>query len=101
MPLSTKAMAFQISTLMRFFERPGGFVDVILPQFVQKEKRQTRKPAAFELPEQELKANPITIISISHIQHFFNAFQPVTYCRPAVMRLCCNVRQREPLNVPQ
>jgi hypothetical protein len=46
MPLSTKAMAFQISTLMRFFERPGGFVDVILPQFVQKEKRQTRKPAA-------------------------------------------------------
>jgi hypothetical protein len=31
---------------MRFFERPGGFVDVILPQFVQKEKRQTRKPAA-------------------------------------------------------
>ena len=39
--------------------------------------------------------------SISHIQHFFNAFQPVAYCRPAVMCLCCNVRQREPLNVPQ
>ena len=40
----------------------------------EKEKRQTRKPAAFELPEQKLKANPITMISISHIQHFFNAF---------------------------
>lgn len=59
--------AFQISTLMRFFERPGGFVSLIL----------------------------------SHIQHFINAFQPVAYRRPAVMRLCCNVRQREPLNVPQ
>jgi hypothetical protein len=46
MPLSTKAAAFQISTLLRFSERPGGFVDVILPQIVQKEKRQTRKPAA-------------------------------------------------------
>ena len=74
---------------------------MIIPQSVQKEKRQTRKPAAFELPEQKLKANPITMISISHIQHFFNAFQPVTYRRPAVMRLCCNVRQREPLHVPQ
>jgi len=31
---------------MRFFERPGGFVDVIIPQIVKKEKRQTRKPAA-------------------------------------------------------
>lgn len=30
-----------------------------------------------------------------------NAFQPVAYRRPAVMCLCCNVRQREPLNVPQ
>ena len=30
----------QISTLMRFFERPGGFVKYIIPQFVQKEKRQ-------------------------------------------------------------
>ena len=38
--------SWQISTLMRFFERPGGFVDVIIPQIVQKEKRQTRKPAA-------------------------------------------------------
>lgn len=101
MPLSTKAMAFQISTLMRFFERPGGFVDVILPQFVQKEKRQTRKPAVFELPEQKLKANPITMISISHIQHFFNAFQPVAYRRPAVMCLRGNVSLWEPLNVPQ
>ena len=30
-----------------------------------------------------------------------NAFQPVAYRRPAVMCLCCDVRQREPLNVPQ
>ena len=43
--------------------------------------------------------NPCYIIS--HIQHFFNSFQPVADCRPAVMRLCCNVWQREPLNVPQ
>lgn len=60
MPLSTKAMAFQISTLLCFFERPGGFVGVIIPQIVQKEKRQTRKPAAFELSEQKLKTNPYT-----------------------------------------
>ena len=93
--------SWQISTLMRFFKRPGGFVEIIIPQFVQKEKRQTRKPAAFELPEQKLKANPITMISISHIQHFFNAFQPVAYRRPAVMCPFCNVRQRKPLNVPQ
>ena len=39
--------------------------------------------------------------SISHIQHFFNAFQPVAYRRPAVMCLCCNVWQREPINIPQ
>jgi hypothetical protein len=58
MPLSTKAMAFQISTLLRFFERPGGFVEIIIPQIVQKEKRQTRKPAVFELSEQKLKTNP-------------------------------------------
>ena len=38
MPLSTKAVAFQISTQMRFFERPGGFVEIIIPQSVQKEK---------------------------------------------------------------
>ena len=43
--------------------------------------------------------NPCYIIS--HIQHFFNAFQTVAYRRPAVMCLCCNVWQREPLNVPQ
>nr|DAO52872.1 MAG TPA: hypothetical protein [Caudoviricetes sp.] len=36
MPLSTKAVAFQISTLMRFFERPGGFVETIIPQIVKK-----------------------------------------------------------------
>nr|DAH28017.1 MAG TPA: hypothetical protein [Caudoviricetes sp.] len=43
----------------------------------------------------------LNTVSISHIQHFFNAFQPVAYRRPAVMRPCCNVRQRKPLNVPQ
>jgi hypothetical protein len=43
---------------LRFSDRLGGFVDVILPQIVQKEKRQARKPAAFELSEQKLKTNP-------------------------------------------
>jgi hypothetical protein len=46
MPLSAKAVAFQISALLCFFERPGGFVEIIIPQIVKKEKRQTRKPAA-------------------------------------------------------
>ena len=73
----------------------------IIPQFVQKEKRQTRKPAAFELPEQKPKTNSLLMIIISHIQHFFNAFQSVAYRRPAVMCLRCDVRQWEPLNVPQ
>ena len=41
---------WQISTLMRFFERPGRFVGLIL----------------------------------SHIKHFFNAFQPIAYRSPAV-----------------
>ena len=98
MPLSTKAMAFQISTLMRFFERPGGFVDIIIPQFAQKEKRQTRKPVA-SMRFRE-KSHPIEIM-VSHIQHFFNAFEPVAYRCPAVMCLRCNVWQRKPLNVPQ
>jgi hypothetical protein len=31
---------------MCFFERLGGFVEIIIPQIVKKEKRQTRKPAA-------------------------------------------------------
>ena len=35
------------------------------------------------------------------LKNFCNAFQPVAYRRPAIMRLCCNVRQRKPLNVPQ
>lgn len=35
------------------------------------------------------------------LKNFFNAFQPVAYRRPAVMRLRCNIRQRKPLNVPQ
>lgn len=38
---------------------------------------------------------------LSYTEHFVNAFQPVAYRRPAVMCLCCNVRQRKPLNVPQ
>ena len=42
MPLSTKAAAFQISILMRFFERPGRFVDVILPQSIRHDKNQRR-----------------------------------------------------------
>lgn len=67
----------------------------------KKKKRQARKPAAFELPKQKPKANSLLIIIISHIQHFINAFQPVAYRRPAVMCPCCNVRQWEPLNVPQ
>nr|DAI63876.1 MAG TPA: hypothetical protein [Caudoviricetes sp.] len=38
--------SWQISTLLCFFERPSGFADAILLQILQKEKRQTRKPAA-------------------------------------------------------
>jgi hypothetical protein len=83
---------------MCFFERPGGFVGHIIPQIVQKEKRQTRKPAA-SMRFRE-KTHPIEI-TVSHIKHFVNAFEPVAYRRPAVMCLCCNVRQRKPLNVPQ
>lgn len=90
--------SWQISTLLCFFERPGGFVEIIIPQIVQKEKRQTRKPAASMRFVK--KSHPIKIM-ISHIQHFFNAFQPVAYCRSAVMCLRCNIRQRKPLNVPQ
>jgi hypothetical protein len=56
---------------MRFFERPGGFVEIIIPQSVQKEKRQTRKPAA-SMRFRE-KSHPIKIM-ISHIQHFINNF---------------------------
>lgn len=39
----------QISTLMRFFERPGGFVDVIIPQIVQKEKPAGKRSSAGSL----------------------------------------------------
>ena len=98
MPLSTKAVAFQISALMRFFERPGGFVEIIIPQF--RAKRKAADPKARRFNAFREKSHPIEII-VSHIQHFFNAFQPVAYRRPAVMCLRCNVRQREPLNVPQ
>jgi hypothetical protein len=59
---------------MRFFERTGGFVDVIIPQIVQKEKRQTRKSAA-SMRFRE-KSHPIKIM-VSHIQHFINNFQPI------------------------
>lgn len=83
---------------MRFFDRPGGFVEIIIPQIVQKEKRQTRKPAA-SMRFRE-KTHPIEI-TVSHIKHFVNAFEPVAYRRPAVMGLRCNVRQRKTLNVPQ
>jgi hypothetical protein len=59
---------------MRFFERPGGFVEIIIPQIVKKEKRQTRKPAASMRFRK--KSHPIKIM-ISHIQHFINNFQPI------------------------
>jgi hypothetical protein len=51
---------------MRFFERPGGFVEIIIPQIVQKEKRQTRKPVAsmrFTRKRTQLK-----------VQYFINDF---------------------------
>nr|DAR01603.1 MAG TPA: hypothetical protein [Caudoviricetes sp.] len=35
------------------------------------------------------------------LENIINAFQPVAYRRPAIVCLRCNVRQREPLNVPQ
>lgn len=96
--------SWQISTLMRFSERPGGFVEIIIPQFVQKEKPAGKRSSAGSLytfsPKCVYATSDGTNI-ISRIQHFVNAFQPVAYCRPAVMCLCCNVRKREPLNVPQ
>lgn len=49
MPLSTKAIAFQTSTLLRFSDRLGGFVDVILPQIVQKEKPAGKRSSAGSL----------------------------------------------------
>lgn len=67
-------------------------------------KKKSGKPESlplFELSEQRLKTNSTNTVIISHIQHFFNAFQPIAYCRPAVMCLCCNFRKRKPLNVPQ
>lgn len=47
MPLSTKAVAFQTSTLMCFFERSGGFVDVIIPQSIRHDKNQRRAVDAY------------------------------------------------------
>ena len=40
--LQTEHRGFQISALMRFFERPGGFVDVIIPQSIRHDKNQRR-----------------------------------------------------------
>ena len=41
--------SWQISTLMRFFERPGGFVEIIIPQIVQKEKPAGKRSSAGSL----------------------------------------------------
>nr|DAX42704.1 MAG TPA: hypothetical protein [Caudoviricetes sp.] len=41
--------SWQISTLLRFFERPGGFVEIIMPQFVQKEKPAGKRSSAGSL----------------------------------------------------
>ena len=79
--------SWQISTLMRFFERPGGFVDVILPQFVQKEKRQTRKPAA-SMRFRE-KSHPIKYYDITH-PAFFQCLSagilPLSGCNVSVLQ---------------
>ena len=57
-------------------------------------KKKSGRPESlplFELSEQKLKTNPLVKISISHIEHFINAFQPVAYRRPAVVCPRCNV----------
>lgn len=90
--------SWQISTLMRLFERLCGFRWCYYT--TNRAKRKAASPKVCRFNAFREKSHPIEII-VSHIQHFFNAFQPVADCRPAVMRLCCNVRQREPLNVPQ
>ena len=77
---------------------------MIIPQFVQKEKPAGKRSSAGSLYtffSEVVYSTSDGIDSISHIQHFFNAFQPVAYRRPAVICLRRNVRQREPLNVPQ
>ena len=99
---------------MRFFERPGGFRWYYYTTICAKRKQRNHdgwNPSRLRcrLRHIELASNIKDIILktpnpcyiISHIQHFFNAFQTVADCRPAVMCLRCNVRQREPLNVPQ
>ena len=63
-------------------------------------KRKAADPKACRFNALHKKTHPIKSI-VSHIQYFINAFQPVSYRCPAVMCLRCNVRQREPLNVPQ
>ena len=68
---------FQISALMRFFERPGGFVDIIILQIVQKEKPAGKRSSAGSLYTFSPKCVYVTsdtISSVSHIQHFVNNF---------------------------
>ena len=83
---------------MRFFERPGGFRWYYYTTI--RAKRKAADPKACRFNAFHKKTRPIKIM-ISHIQHFINAFQPVAYRCPAIVCLRCNVRQREPLNVPQ
>lgn len=66
MPLSTKAVAFQISALMRFFERPGGFVEIIIPQSVQKEKPTCTANASRQYLSTALTARKILTITLYH-----------------------------------
>ena len=90
--------SWQISTLMCFFERPSGFRWYYYT--TNRAKRKAADPKACRFNAFREKSRSIKVM-VSHIQHFFNAFQPVAYRRPAVMCPCCNVRQREPINVPQ
>ena len=66
--------------------------------------RRTCKPSQRTQKREKIEKPPM--LQTEHrgfalLKNFCNAFQPIAYCRPAVMRLCRNVRQREPLNVPQ
>lgn len=66
--------------------------------------RRTCKPSQRTQKREKIEKPPM--LQTEHggfalLKNFCNAFQPIAYCRPAVMRLCCNVRQRKPLNVPQ
>ena len=103
-----KAGDFRYPTLMRFFERPGGFRWCYYTTNRAKRKAASSGTACrstlSRINLQKRRYNSKTldrINSISHIQHFINAFQPVAYRRPAVMCLRRNVRQWKPFNVPQ